>query len=876
MIPAPMPDLAPDIAARDTGPTGLAALRLAARLALRDLRGGIGGFRIVLLCLALGVAAIGAVGGLRAMIQDGIADQQRTLLGGDLAVESSDPLPDALSRFVTAHGGRIAHVLRMRSMLYAPHAVANGTASGRMLVEIEAVDAAYPLVGAVASTPSRPSGQPLFADTDPPGVLAEPIVIDRLGLKPGDVLRIGAARFRLAGTLTHSPDNAGGVVLAPTVMMDRRALDAAGLLQVGALANRSLRIALDGPDMGRSARAAELARAIARQFPDQGWRIRGVADAAPGLTRTIDQVAQFMSLTGLTALLLGGLGVSAGVASWLEGRGCTIAVLRCLGAPARLISLTFGLQIMGLCGVGIAAGMAAGLLLPSVGVHALAGLLPVAPARTMAVRPVLLAGLFGALVAAFSAILPLMRAAATPPAALFHDQGRRPGLDRAGRIQTGGALAACAILLGLLAEAMTPGHLFVAGFLGVALAAAGALALAGLGLRRLVGRMVRHMGTEHGVLRLGLALFAQPGAPTARLVVALGAGLAGMATIVLVEGAIMAQLRDQLPRHAPSFYFVDIQPDDLDRFDSVARAQPSVSEIRQLPSMRTRIVAIDGVPAERVPATPQTQWALRGDHGLTLSATPPPGTQLAAGAWWPADYAGPPLLSLDAGLAAGWGVKIGSVVRLNVLGRSLDFRVANLRTVAWRSLQLNFAFVVSPGLLSHAPHTFVATVTTSGRPDQDAAVLAAVTDTLPGVTGIRVADVLAELGTLVGRLAVALAAAASVVLASGGLVLAATLAAGWRQRVATAATLRALGADAGQIRSIWLVEFIVLGLAAGLCAAGLGTLIAWLVTRGVLHLPWTGAWTDLALTLSGTLVAMIGSGMLFCRRALRAAGRTRS
>jgi putative ABC transport system permease protein len=232
------------------------------------------------------------------------------------------------------------------------------------------------------------------------------------------------------------------------------------------------------------------------------------------------------------------------------------------------------------------------------------------------------------------------------------------------------------------------------------------------------------------------------------------------------------------------------------------------------------------------------------------------------------------LLSLDAGLARGWGVRIGSTVRLNVLGRSIDVRVANLRTVAWRSLQLNFAFVVSPGLLSHAPHTYVATLATTGRTDQDAAVLAAITDALPGVTGIRVADVLAELGTLVGRMAAALTAASSIILISGGLVLAATLAAGWRQRVTTAAILHAQGADAGQIRTIWLIEFTLLGLTAGLTATALGTVIAWLVTRLALQMPWTADWTALVGTMAGTLVVTTLCGMVVWRRTLHHAIRT--
>ncbi|MFT8776832.1 MAG: FtsX-like permease family protein [Gluconacetobacter liquefaciens] len=840
--------------------------RLAARLAWRDLRGGIGGMRVVLACLALGVATIGGVGSLRDMIRDGIAAEQRTLLGGDLSIESSDPLPAELADFAMARGAHVSRMLRMRSMLYAPRGP--GRPDDRMLVELSAVDDAYPLVGTLALTPQVPLGRALAPDHGQPSLLADPLVIDRLKLKIGTIVRIGTAQFRVAGSLDRTPDGAGTVTLAPTVMTTRSALDAAGLMQPGALVNHALRLALDEPATDRPARAGALARAIATRFPDQGWRIRGEADAAPALTRTVDQMARFLALIGLCALLLGGLGVSTGVTSWLEGRGRTIAILRCLGASGPLIRRTFGLQIAALCGIGIGAGMVPALLLPPLAAHMLSGLLPIETTTIPPLLPVLTAGLFGVLVALLSVILPLARACTISPASLFRDQGQQ-GTTRVRSWRVGATLTLCVLLAGLLTVRLADSPLFAAGFLGVVLFAAGTLLLAGLILRGGVSLLLARLDTARGVPRLALALFAHRNATTTRMVTALGAGLAAMAAILLTEGAMMAQLRDQMPHNAPAFYFIDIQPADLDRFDSLAKAQPSVRTIQQLPSMRTRVVAVDGIPAEQVNATPQTRWALRGDHGLTVAGTPPPGTKLAEGTWWAADYAGPPLLSLDAGLAQGWGVHIGSIIRLNVLGRAIDVRVTNLRTVAWRSLQLNFAFVVSPGLLSHAPHTFVATLATDGRADQDAATLAAITDALPGVTGIRVADVLARLTALAGQIATALSVAASIIMASGALVLAATLAAGWRQRIANAAILQAVGAGPRQIRAIWLIEFTLLGLTAGLSAILLGTSAAWLVMRTVLHLPWTADWTAVGGMMVGTLAATTLCAMLVWHRALR-------
>ena len=841
-----------------------AGFRVALRVALRDMRGSLVGMRIVLLCLALGVAAIGTVGGLRAAIQGGVAAQRRALLGGDLSMESPDPLPPALAAYLGRRGMRVSETASLRSMLYS----ADGK---RMLVELRGVDAAYPLVGALTLAPDAPLPAALGQ-----GLLAEPLIGDRLDARPGASLRLGTHVMRLAGILTHVPDGAGSTALAPIVMLSRQALDAAGLIAPGALVRYTLRVALpDEPALRapavRQARANLLAQDIARQFPEEPWHIRDVTDAAPALTQVVEQVSQFMTLIGLASLLLGGLGVASGVSAWLEARRETLAVLRCLGASAVNVALIVSLQLGLLCGAGILAGGIAGLVIPAVAVRLLANLLPIAPDDALHVAPLLLAAAFGILVAVLFTLPPLMRSVQVSPVTLFREEmgeGRRGGW----RLRV--VLAGIVLALVGLAALTSPSPLLALGFCLVAAVVLLLFRLASLLLRLLSRRIVRGTASAPGRvwLRLGLRALHRPGSPASALLLALGAGLSTLAGIALIEGNIRDAVLGQLPAHAPSFYFIDIQPDEATRFDGVLRSLPSVGEVHSLPSLRARVVAVDGVPAAAVSAraTPQTRWALRSDHGLSLSAAPPPATHVAEGKWWPADYDGPPLLSFDAGLARGWGVHIGSVITLNVLGRNVDLRVASLRDIAWRSLQLNFAFIASPGLLSAAPHTLVATVASSGRPADDATILQAVTDALPNVTGIRVADVLGELAVLVHRLALALQATAAVALLSGGLVLAATLASGQRQRRREAAILRCLGATGSQLRAAWLVEFAILGVVAGVAAAGIGALLSWLVLHYVLRAPWVLLGTTLAATLLGAVALMLLAGLAATRQALRA------
>jgi putative ABC transport system permease protein len=369
-------------------------------------------------------------------------------------------------------------------------------------------------------------------------------------------------------------------------------------------------------------------------------------------------------------------------------------------------------------------------------------------------------------------------------------------------------------------------------------------------------------------IRLGVGNLHRPGAPMPMLLLSAGLGLSILASVALIEGNMQRQIQEQIPANAPSFFFIDIQNDQLDQFEAVVRAQPGVTATAQVPSLRARIVAVKGVPLDQVVTTPETAWALRGDRGLTYAATPPEGTHLVAGAWWPSDYQGPPLVSFDANMAKGWHVGIGDIIRVNVLGRDIDLKIVNLRDIAWQSLSINFFMVASPGLLSHAPHTHIATVRIADA--GQGGLLRAVTDALPNVTGIRVQDVLATISGLLDQVAAALTATGALTLLSGTLVLVGAVAAGQRRRIREAVILKTLGATSVQIRAAWLVEFGLIGLIAGLIAAGIGSLASFGVMHYILHTHWIFLPVSLIWTLAGALALMLLLGYTGTAAALRA------
>ena len=794
------------------------------------------------------MAAIAAVGSLRDGIERGLATEGRRLLGGDLEIQGgAQPLPDTLRTFLTGRGAHISDIVSMRSMAIA----ANGE---RQLVELKAVDSAYPLVG-TADT----SAGPLQAQLADGGIVADPLVLDRLGVKAGAPIRLGQGTFTLRGALTSEPDRvAGPAILGPRVMISMAALPATGLVQPGSLLNYDLRTTLPpGAD------PAATAEAIRAAFPNTGWRIRQTAEAAPGIGRFVDQTGLFLTLVGLTALLVGGIGVATGVRAWLEARARSIATLRCLGASSSTIFATYLIQIGVLATAGIVVGVVGGALLTAIGVWLFGDALPIPPRQGIYPAPLALAAVYGLLTAGAFALWPLARAAQISGAALFRDAllptrlRNRPALLAMN--------AALALLLAGLVVATSPERHFAAWFCGAAAATLALFWLGGLALTAL-SRYLPAPGAAWA--RLGVANLHRPGASTGLMLVSLGLGLSTLSAVALIQANIRAEIVEQLPAAAPSFFFIDIQNDEMDHFRQILAAQPGVEKVDEVPSLRARIVSVDGVPAENVKATPETQWALRGDRGLTYSKTLPESSKLVAGSWWPATYDGPPLVSFDANIARGWGVHLGSVIRVNVLGRDIDLKVVSLRDIAWRTLGINFTLVASPGLLEHAPHTHIATV--RAKPADEGAILRAVTDAMPNVSGIRVADVLGAVAALVGKIAAALAATGSVTLASGALVLAGAVAAGQRRRMAEAIVLKTLGATRQQIRAAWLVEFGVIGLAAGVLAAVVGTLASWAVVRFVMHADWIFLPGSLAATLLGCTALMLLFGYAGTASALRA------
>lgn len=802
----------------------MSGLGVALRLARRELRGGLRGFGVFIACLALGVAAIAAAGSLKASVRAALEADARALLGGDLVLRLTHrPAESEQLRFLQAEA-TVAETIEMRAM-------ARSAGGARTLVELKGVGPAYPLAGRLELEPDLPTAGVLAERDGVWGAAADPNLLSRLGLALGDRVTVGDAEFEIRATIRREPDRVASVfALGPRLLVAQAAVAPTGLVQPGSLMRYGY--LLDLPPGGDPQSFAAI---LAERFPHAGWQLRLPDDAAPGIKRFVDNMNLFLTLVGLTALLVGGVGVGNAVRSFIEGRTGTIAILKCLGAPARLVLATYGLQVGAIALLGIAIGTILGAAAAPLAVAVLGDSVPVEARVGLYPLPLAVAAAFGTLVAVVFGLWPLSRAAAIPPAALFRDvvaHVRRGPRGKAVAV----VLAAGGMLAALTVATAEHRGLAVWFVLAAALSFAlfrGAAALVSLSARRLSQRR-GHGGSA--VWRLGLARLHRPGAATASVVLSLGLGLTVLVAIVLVEGNLTRQIGERLPEAAPAFFFIDIQDSQAEQFDRLVSAVPGAGEVRRAPMVRGRIVALDGVPVEQATVAAEAEWAVRGDRGLTMAAEPPDGTRVVAGQWWPSDYRGPPLVSVTADIARGLGLDIGDTMTVNVLGRDLTATIASLREVDWSSMNMNFALVLSPGALAGAPHTHIATVRAAAAAED--AVERAVTDALPNVSSIRVRQAIDSVRQMLEAVGVAVRLAGLVTLTAGALVLAGAIAAGRRARVYEAVVLKSLGATRRDLVKAYLVEYGLLGLATGLLAGAIGSVVAWAVLRFVMRADW--------------------------------------
>jgi len=823
------------------------------RFALRELRSGVAGFRIFLACLALGVAAIAAAGSTAEAFRHGLASQAREILGGDLRVAVDERRFTVPERSAFEKLGQVAYAIGVRAMSQAP-------SGQRRMVELRGVSDAYPLAGVVKLEGAADLHRVFESQNGAWGAAVEGPLLERLGLKVGDVFVIGQTPFVVRAVLESEPDRLGrGLALGPRVLTSLTAVEHGGFLDPtlpppGEVA----RIGLNPGERPESA-----IKALRREFPTSQFDIRERNEAAPGAKELIAQLEYFLSFIGLASLVAGGLGVAGAVSAYLDQRKESIAVMKALGADGAMVRNLYLAQIAALAALGIVIGLAIGAVAPLILGEIAGKSLPIPALFAVYPWPLAKAALFGLLAAAAFSLAPLARARTTPPSALFRQ-------DLTGKLRFGpeiiGALVA-ALGLAVLAVVTAPTPLSAAIMMTGVVVAFLVLWGLGRGAAILAGRL-RHFA--HGPVRIGLANLAGPHSAARTAAPAIGLGVALLAAVVLIQSSLIAQVSQVAPKTAPAMVFTDIPGDRIGEFDRTvtqAFGRPLTSDnYLRAPYTRGRIIRIKGQAVVEKTIKESERWAFDNDIGMSLIGAEPPGANVIDGHWWSAGYAGPPLVAMEADAAKGAGLKVGDVITLSVLGVEFDARIAALRKVDWGGFGPAFAVIIDPQALAGAPLSHVAIA--KGSAAQEAAVTRLLGEAFPGVNIISVREQLEAAAGLFDRLSLAIRGAAAVAGLAGLLVLAGAIAAGARARAKEAATLKVLGAERSQILTAYAVEYGAVGLIAGLAGALLGYAAAWPVVVKVFEAEWSVDWTGVVGIILGAAVIATGGGLLAALHAL--------
>jgi putative ABC transport system permease protein len=830
--------------------TGGGAVTLSLRYALRELRGGLRGFYVFIACIALGVMAIAGVGSVSAGLGDGLAREGRTLLGGDVAfvLFQREATPNEVA-FLRSRG-QVSTAGTLRGMARAT--------DGRLaLVEMKAVDSIYPMLGELVLSPKLPASE-LLAERDGAfGAAADPALLARLDLKIGDRVTVGSATFQIRSALEAEPDKlAGGIGFGPRFLISDAALRATGLVQPGSLVRWAYRVRL--PDHAASEAATNaLIDNVRSALPQAGWEIRSRSNASPQLERTIKRFTQFLTLVGLAALLVGGVGVANAVKSHIDRRRDVIAALKALGATGREVFAIYLTQVVVLAGIGSVIGLTAGAAIPFVIVHLFGNMLPLPIAPTLHAHELAMSFVYGLLTALAFGLWPLGRVHDVPVAALFRDAAipeRHPP-----RWRYVALVAAVIAILIALVVGLAYDKRIAAIFVGSSALVFAVLRGIAEGVMALARRLPR---VRFPMLRLAISNIYRPGALTPSVVLSLGLGLAVLVTITQIDGNLRRQFLAALPERAPSFYFIDIPSAEAARFDNFLKTTAPKSEIEDVPMLRGRIVAARGVAAEELKPSPDAEWVLQSDRGLTYTGEIPRGSKVVEGHWWGADYEGPPLVSMEKKIADGLRLNIGDQIVVNVLGRDIPATISNLRNIDWQGLGINFVLVFSPNAFRGAPHTHIATLTEL-RPDPaaDAQIVKQVAEAFPMVTSVRVREVMETIGSVVSNLVLAIRAASAVTLISAMLVLGGALAAGHRHRVYDAVILKTLGATRSRLLGAYALEYLMIGLATAVFGVVAGSVAAWLIVTRLMTLGFEWQGGSAAAVVLAALAVTVGLGL---------------
>lgn len=792
--------------------------------AFREMRNGLRGFLLFLGCLSLGVAAIAASGTVNGAVQNSIDADSKTLLGGDMQLRLSWRTATEDELNFLKNLGETSHISYLRTMIKAQKSA---------LAEIKAVETNFPLSGEVLISPNKPLHDILKKQNGVFGAVADRSLLIKLGAKIGDVLNVGKAKIRINAEILKEPDRTNAIaVFGSRLLISQNALNETGLIRPGSLYENRYNLLLKNGITFQNA-----SDILKQKFPDTEWKIRGTKDAASGMRRFFNDISAYLALIGLAALIVGGIGIANAVRAWMNNRISTIAVYKCVGASQKHIFAVSFIQILIMAAAGVMIGILSGSACGDFGLRFLNGKVPFAVRAGIYAKPLILAACYGFLITIAFSLLPLSAMLRVSPSMLMKRQNMLP-VKAAFSPYCLIAVTVCCVLMACLAVWTTPRKMIAVGFAVGALASFVLFKAAAELVKRGAKVLLKHIRFSSPSVRLGISNLSRRNAATAPVILSVGMGLTALVAVMSAEYNISAQIAEDLPEKAPSFFFTDIQKNQIGEFDAIIASAKGSRLISKALIARGRVTEIKGKPVviSEVPA--QAKWAVNSDRALTEAGKMPENVVIDKGKWWQEDYDGSTLVSVESGIAENLDLNLGDTLTVNVMGKYITATIANTRSVNWSSLQMNFAFIFSPSTFDGLPYMWIATVKTDSLKNEDL-LQERLAERMPNVVPVRVKEAIAGASEIMQMTGKAVSWASLLGIVIGIMVLGGAMLAGQAGRIRDAVILKVLGAQRTDILSSYAAEFGILGVVSGLIACFLGNAASYAVIVHVMRLNWS-------------------------------------
>ncbi|HEX8145439.1 MAG TPA: FtsX-like permease family protein [Pyrinomonadaceae bacterium] len=820
------------------------------QMARREMRSSWRRLLFFFLCIGIGVGSIVA---LRSTIQNvnrSVAGEARLLLTADVQVDSTRPWkPETLQ--IIERLARSPEVVARTETIEANTMVrpADAAREGAMMVELKGIEAGFPLYGDFRLTDARPFDQAMLKDG---GALVATLLLERLGLRVGDSIKIGESSFEIRGQFDYEPGSGGGFRLGPRVFIARSAVEATGLTGFGSRARR--RILFKVQDDGLEA----FVKTLRAELKGQLVTVNSYKDSQENLSEQFARTENYLALTGLIVLVLGGIGVSSVTRVFIEQKRQTIAVLKCIGGTGRQITAAYLAQVftLGLLGslLGVALAKAALLLVA----HYFKEALPPGMSYGLT-RGAVGQGLgLGLLVSILFSALPLLRIRHIKPNMLLRDEAgegkrRRPDFLR---LLTGALVVlGLALLSSWQAGSVRVGLLFLAG-----LAATAALLYGAAFLLILLVRRVRNIRSF--ALRQAVSSLHRPGNQTRVIIMAVGLGAFVVIAIQSLQTNLLNEMDLSRRTQLPNMFLIDIQTDQKQGVEKLIEGATGVRP-ELIPTVRTRIFAINGREVDlEQPEMREQRGRLGREYVVTYRPRLEANETLVAGSFWDAQPSPQPEVSIEEGMRGLAGLDVGSNITFDIVGRKLTARVTSIRRVDWRNSRTGFMVLFRPGALEQAPQMLIAPINGPETEPARSRFQRALLDQYPNITVIDVAGVVSTLSRILNNATLAVSFLGGFVLLCGVLILVGSIAMTKFQRIYEVAVLKTLGAKRKVLLVILFVEYGLLGLVAGLVGALTAVALSYAVTRFVFEIPWDFSAGIVLLGIAATvmIVTVVGVG----------------